>query len=210
MLSKLAKEVAKKENAVAEDRKRLDDDFEDVGVWVQTKSSELLNADQHLEPLKAFAIEKKVGNLKKAEAEVKAYEEDALSRLRRNVMSVSRADGSGEGGEQQQPYSSDLKDIETSFENLKCDLRKRISSLEEMVEPRRKFEQELEASRQWLSKAEGAVGSETAAAPVNIATLDEHLRNVAVQRSQSRSCNPTLSILIILLIYLDYEYICRV
>ena len=52
MLSKLAKEVAKKENAIAEDRKRLDDDFEDVGVWVQTKSSELLNADQHLEPLK--------------------------------------------------------------------------------------------------------------------------------------------------------------
>lgn len=196
MLSKLAKEVAKKENAVAEDRKRLDDDFEDVGVWVQTKSSELLNADQHLEPLKAFAIEKKVGNLKKAEAEVKAYEEDALSRLRRNVMSVSRADGSGEGGEQQQPYSSDLKDIETSFENLKCDLRKRISSLEEMVEPRRKFEQELEASRQWLSKAEGAVGSETAAAPVNIATLDEHLRNVAVQRSESQSyLDPILSIL---------------
>ena len=38
---------------MAEDRKRLDDDFEDVGVWVQTKSSELLNADQHLEPLKA-------------------------------------------------------------------------------------------------------------------------------------------------------------
>ena len=37
---------------MAEDRKRLDDDFEDVGVWVQTKSSELLNADQHLEPLK--------------------------------------------------------------------------------------------------------------------------------------------------------------
>ena len=62
MLSKLAKEVAKKENAVAEDRKRLDDDFEDVGVWVQTKSSELLNADQHLEPLKAFAIEKKVAD----------------------------------------------------------------------------------------------------------------------------------------------------
>lgn len=52
VLSKLAKEVAKKENAMAEDRKRLDDDFEDVGVWVQTKSSELLNADQHLEPLK--------------------------------------------------------------------------------------------------------------------------------------------------------------
>ena len=130
--------------------------------------------------LKAFAIEKKIGNLKKAEAEIKAYEEDAVSRLRRNVMSVSRADGSGEVGEQQ-PYSSDLRDIETSFENLKCDLRKRISSLEEMVEPRRKFERELEASRQWLSKAEGVVGSETAgrgAAPVNIATLDEHLRNV--------------------------------
>ena len=100
-------------------------------------------------------------------------------------MSVSRSDGSGEVGEQQ-PYSSDLRDIETSFENLKCDLRKRISSLEEMVEPRRKFERELEASRQWLSKAEGVVGSETAgrgAAPVNIATLDEHLRNVVVQRS---------------------------
>ena len=130
--------------------------------------------------MKAFAIEKKIGNLKKAEAEIKAYEEDAVSRLRRNVMSVSRADGSGEVGEQQ-PYSSDLRDIETSFENLKCDLRKRISSLEEMVEPRRKFERELEACRQWLSKAEGVVGSETAgrgAAPVNIATLDEHLRNV--------------------------------
>lgn len=137
--------------------------------------------------MKAFAIEKKIGNLKKAEAEIKAYEEDAVSRLRRNVMSVSRADGSGEVGEQQ-PYSSDLRDIETSFENLKCDLRKRISSLEEMVEPRRKFERELEASRQWLSKAEGVVGSETAgrgAAPVNIATLDEHLRNVVVQRSPS-------------------------
>ena len=135
--------------------------------------------------MKAFAIEKKIGNLKRAEAEIKAYEEDAVSRLRRNVMSVSRADGSGEVGEQQ-PYSSDLRDIETSFENLKCDLRKRISSLEEMVEPRRKFERELEASRQWLSKAEGVVGSETAgrgAAPVNIATLDEHLRNVVVQRS---------------------------
>ena len=122
-----------------------------------------------------------------------------MSRLRRNVMSVSRADGSGEGGEQQQPYSSDLKDIETSFENLKCDLRKRISSLEEMVEPRRKFEQELEASRQWLSKAEGAVGSETAAArgaaPVNIATLDEHLRNVAVQRSKNQSYPNNLTIL---------------
>ena len=139
--------------------------------------------------MKAFAIEKKIGNLKKAEAEIKAYEEDAVSRLRRNVMSVSRADGSGEVGEQQ-PYSSDLKDIETSFENLKCDLRKRISSLEEMVEPRRKFERELEASRQWLSKAEGVVGSETAgrgAAPVNIATLDEHLRNVVVQRSISHA-----------------------
>ena len=43
----------------------------------------------------------------------------------------------------------------------------------------RTFERELEATRQWLSKAEGAVGAETAsgtAAPVNIATLDEHLR----------------------------------
>ena len=133
--------------------------------------------------MKAFAIEKKVGNLKKAEAEIRAYEEDAVSRLRRNVMTVSRADGSGEGGEQ--PYSSDLKDIETSFENLKRDLRKRVSSLEEMVEPRRKFERELEASRQWLSKAEGVVGSETAS--VNIATLDEHLRNVVVQRSRIHS-----------------------
>ena len=43
----------------------------------------------------------------------------------------------------------------------------------------RTFERELEATRQWLSKAEGAVGAETASAasaPVNIATLDEHLR----------------------------------
>ena len=140
VLSKLAKEVAKKENAMAEDRKRLDDDFEDVGVWVQTKSSELLNTDQHLEPLKAFAIEKKIGSLKKAEAGIKAYEEDAVSRLRRNVMSLSKTDagaGSSPERQQQQPYSSDLKDIETSFENLKRDLRARISALEERVEPRR-------------------------------------------------------------------------
>ena len=138
VLSKLAKEVAKKENAMAEDRKRLDDDFEDVGVWVQTKSSELLNTDQHLEPLKAFAIEKKVGSLKKAEAEIKAYEEDAVSRLRRNVMSLSKTDATASlEQQQQQPYSSDLKDIETSFENLKRDLRARISALEERVEPRR-------------------------------------------------------------------------
>ena len=52
VLSKLAREVAKKEGALAEDRKRLDDDFEDVGTWVQTKSSELLAADHHTEPLK--------------------------------------------------------------------------------------------------------------------------------------------------------------
>ena len=134
--------------------------------------------------LKAFAIEKKIAKLKKAEAEIKAYEEDAVSRLRRNVMTVSRADGDGQ---QQQPggqggeqcAASDLKDIETSFENLKGDLRKRVSSLEETVEPRRKFERELEASRQWLSKAEDAVGAETvmrAGTTVNIATLDEHLR----------------------------------
>ena len=106
-----------------------------------------------------------------------------MSRLRRNVMTVSRADGDGQqqtGGQVGEQYAAaDLKDIETSFENLKGDLRKRVSSLEETVEPRRKFERDLEASRQWLSKAEDAVGAETmmrSGTTVNIATLDEHLR----------------------------------
>ena len=182
VLSKLAKEVLKRESTMAEDRKRLEDDFDDVSTWVQTRSSELMlstsgsGAGDTCDPLKAFAIEKRIAKLKKADAEIRAYEEKSLSRLRRNVMSVTKSESPSD---EQQSFSTELKDVEISFEMLKSDLRKRVADLEDKVEPRRQFESELEASTQWLSKAENVISSEIrggSGSTVNIATLDEHLQ----------------------------------
>ena len=193
VLSKLAKEMLKRESSMAEDRKRLDDYFESAHTWLNSKSTELLSTSGSTEsdPLKAFAMEKKIAKLKKAEGEIKTYEENTLNKLRRDVMAVTKTDAE----EDQQSYASDLKEVEQSFEELKNKLKTRIQSLEDKIDPRKQFEADLDASVQWLDKAENIVNMEMRGT-VNIATLDEHLQKFKILKKEEDETRQALSQLV--------------
>ena len=63
---------------------------------------------------------------------------------------------------------------DSSAENVRNKIRKKISSLEKKLEPRRAFETDIDKCSQWLNRAESIVSSEIRGT-VNIATLDQHL-----------------------------------
>ena len=177
ILAKLAKEVLKRESAAAEERRRVDDDVGSVATWIRAKCSELsLGAADDFDPLKAFALEKKVAKLKKAESELKNYEESSMSKLRRSIKTLTKTERE-EGEEQHQPgLLKELRELEASFEEIKANLRSKIRRVEEKVEPRKRFESDLDSCTQWLSKAESSLSSTELRGTVNIATLDEHLQ----------------------------------
>ncbi len=179
ILTKLAKEVLKREKQTNEDRKRVDDDVGLVATWLKAKSSELgltAAAGEDFDPLRAFALEQKAAKLKKAESELKNYEESSMSKLRKNIKSLTKS--AEQEGDEQPALLKELKELEASFEDFKSKLKSKTKRVEEKVEPRRKFESELESCTQWLAKAEAAMSSAEmrGSSTVNIATLDEHLQ----------------------------------
>ena len=73
-LEKLIAEVQTKEKEIAEGRKILDDKIDAANTWIDAKRGEFFPSPD-FNPLKAFVIEKKLVKLKKAEADVRAFEE---------------------------------------------------------------------------------------------------------------------------------------
>ncbi len=193
ILSKLAKEVLKRESQAAEERKRVDDDVGSVGTWIKAKASELsLSAGaEDFDPLKAFALEKKVAKLKKAESEMKNYEESSMSKLRKSIKTLTKSEKDA-ASEQQPSLLKELKELEASFEDFKSKLRSKIKRVEEKVDPRKKFESELDSCVQWLGKAESALSTELRGT-VNIATLDDHLQKFRALRREEEETRERLA-----------------
>ncbi len=174
ILSKLAKEVLRRETQAAEEKKKVDEDATAVATWLKAKTSELLSTSDVYDPLRAAALEKKAARLKKAESEVRAYEESDVAKLRKSINALTKRKDS-DNGDNNDDLVRELKEIERTFEDFKVKLRTRVSDLEEKIEPRRRFEAELDACCQWLARAEGALAAEMRGT-VNIATLDDHLQ----------------------------------
>jgi nesprin-1 len=177
ILAKLTKEVLKREKQMADDRKRVDEDASTVSTWLKACRGDVLSSPDY-DPLTAASVEKKATRLKKAEGELKNYEENNMAKLRRSIKNLTKSERT-----ESQPLVAELKELETSFDDFKEKLKARIIDLEGKYDGRKKFEGDADAVAAWLSKAESAVATEMRGT-VNIATLDDHLQRFKTLRKE--------------------------
>lgn len=189
ILSKLAKEVYKKENSMLESKKRLGSNLDVIKAWLDGKASELFPPSE-FEPLKAFVIEKRVSKYKKSETEIRNYEEKEMTKVRQEFSLFEKSKDN-----EKNKYLSDLKDVEAKFENLKKTLNDKKDLLEGKLESRRQFESDLQSSIQWLNKAESISSSEIRGS-INIASLDEHLQKFKGLKTEEEANRKLLTSLV--------------
>jgi len=189
ILSKLTKEVLKQEQQMAEHRKRADEDSAVISTWLKAQHAEVLTSPDY-DPLAASDVEKKATRLKKADGELRAYEESNMATLRKNIQSLSKSEKSDA-----RPLAKELKAVENAFEDFKVKLKARIVDLEGKHEGRKNFEGGAESVFSWLSKAESAVANEMRGT-VNIATLDDHLQRFKTLRKEEEEMRELLAKLV--------------
>lgn len=177
LLENLVQDVHSKESEIAERRKILDEKIDAANTWLEAKTAEFFpNPD--FNPLKAFAIEKKLVKLKRADADVRGYEELEVAKISRELLNIKKS-----SLEDKSMYVADVDTLSEAIQRLKIRLKARVSELEEEHKKRKQFEADYESCNQWLSRAIH-ISQQEMRGSINIATLDDQLQKFKVLKKE--------------------------
>ena len=186
ILSKLVKEVLKKETGFASERQTILDDISEHNLWYNTAISEFQSLNEN-EPLHVAGIEKRIRSLRNFLDNVKAYEEKNMPKLKKKMKPFLK--------DEKNSLVKEVAELESKIGSLKRSVIDDTSRYEQLLSKRRKFEEELENCGNWLDKASKSLTLEIEGT-VNIATLDEHLQKFKALKEEEDGIRESLTNLV--------------
>nr|CAD7429520.1 unnamed protein product [Timema monikensis] len=167
LLVRLKGEVTKVSLA-GDARRELEGDVEAARAWLRGKKQDVVKLGGYL-PLRAEEVDKEIHKYKKFEMDSKDFGDGKLSDLQKHGNSLLKECSDPD----KKRLQALLQDVGDEYEVLSKEIQEKLSSLADLLQGRKQFEEEVNHCQHWLNEAEVATSAEIRAP--NVGLLEEQL-----------------------------------
>nr|XP_050869210.1 muscle-specific protein 300 kDa [Vespula vulgaris] len=180
--------------------RKFETDLARARTWIKNKSNELKKLSGYL-PLKASKVEQEITQHSSLESEIASFNEGNLNDIIKqghNMLKECNA-------EDRAKLQALLDDLNKDYEELKKEGKEKQASLNDLLQGRKSFENEMDKCQRWINEAEVATSLELRTSSVDVlreqlAKYDrlkkeakEYEDNIEKITQQGKSILPTIS-----------------
>lgn len=162
-------------------RKKFENDLDKARQWLKVKLAEVRKISGGYQPLLSNAVHEEIQTCKKAEADVKVFNEGLLQDVQnqgKNILKDCPED-------EKEHLQKLLDEINADYKLLRDETATKAKSLADLLNGRQNFEADIEKFSSWLNEADIASAGEIRTTNVNV--LEEQLAKY--QRLQDESAD---------------------
>lgn len=151
--------------------RKFEIDLARARTWIKNKSNELKKLSGYL-PLKASKVEQEITQHSSLESEIASFNEGNLNDIIKqghNMLKECNA-------EDRAKLQALLDDLNKNYEELKKEGKEKQASLNDLLQGRKSFENEMDKCQRWINEAEVATSLELRTSSVDV--LREQLAKV--------------------------------
>lgn len=155
-------------NAGATSRRMLENNLEQAKAWLKSKNAEVRKLSGYL-PLKSVQVEGEINLHKRYETEIKQFSDGDLNdllKLGNNILKEC-------DGPDQQRLQQLLDEVKEEYDHLKQESGQKIDALNDLLQGRKQFENDIDRCVNWLKEAEVATSQDLRV--TNLEVLQEQL-----------------------------------
>lgn len=167
-LSNLIKSEIERVGNSMQARKKLENDLEKAHAWIKSKQSEVRKLGGYA-PLKVSKIEKELEEHKIHKSGIKDFGENKLNDIQKQGNNILRECSPAD----KEKLQALLDAINKDYEALKNESDEKYAALNDLLQGRKVFEDDLNKCQHWLNEAEVAVSADLRTS--NIGLLQEQL-----------------------------------
>lgn len=167
-------------------RKKFEGDVENAKQWIKTKAIEVKKAPTQL-PLLSTALENEIQTSKASESDIKKFGEALIGEVQKQAQAVIKDCPEPDKAQ----IATILEELEVELGTVKDEVGNKTTSLNDLLDARKAFENDVTKLDDWLNEAEIITSAEIRTTSLPI--LEEQLAKFESLNAENKSMNSLLA-----------------